>query len=80
MSALGSLLGMVVFLAFLLAIAIPVLIIWALVSVFREIAGGPPRPRYDPAVEALRYRLARGEITEAQFEQAMWDLGYEKVR
>jgi len=80
MSALGSLVGMIVFLAIVLALAIPILILWFFVSALRALAGSAPRPRRDPAVEELRYRLARGEITEAQFEQGMWDLGYEKVR
>jgi Predicted membrane protein (DUF2078). len=46
----------------------------------RNVAGGlGPRltPR-DPAADALRYRFASGQITQAQFEEAMRALGYEK--
>ena len=83
MAVLGWIIGTIIFFAIVLVIAIPVLLIWGGVSVLRALAGGPRKPRgpvVDPAVDQLRYRLARGEITQAQFEQAMWDLGYEKVR
>jgi uncharacterized membrane protein len=79
MVALGAFVGSIVLLSILAAIAIPVAIIWLIVVVVRNLSG-PRRPSRDIAVEELRYRLARGEITEAQFEQGMWDLGYEKVR
>lgn len=35
---------------------------------------GPPRPQ---PIDILRERLARGEITEAEFEQTKRTLGYE---
>jgi uncharacterized membrane protein len=82
MVGLGAFIGMIVFLSILLAFAIPFLIIWLIVVVVRSLAGGPrPRsPLYDPAVQTLRWRLAQGQITEGEFDQAMYDLGYEKVR
>jgi uncharacterized membrane protein len=82
MAGLGMLIGMIVFVAIVLAFAIPILLIWGGVSVLRALAGPrrPSGPFGDPAVEQLRSRLARGEISQAQYEQSMWDLGYEKVR
>ena len=82
MAALGAFVGTIVLLAILLALAIPLLIIWFIAVVIRDVAGGGRRPRgpyQDPAVLALRARLARGEISQAQFEQGMYDLGYEKA-
>ena len=82
MAGLGMLIGTIIVFAVVLALAIPVLLLWGGVSILRAL-GGPRRPRGplgDPAAEQLRYRLARGEITQAEFEQGMWDLGYEKVR
>jgi uncharacterized membrane protein len=80
MAALGGLIALVVLLAIVVAFAVPIAIIWLIVTVLRNVGGRPPSAGRDPAVEELRYRLARGEITDAQFEQGMWDLGYEKVR
>ncbi len=82
MAGIGMFIGMIVVFALVLALAIPLLLLWGGVSILRAI-GGPRRPRGplgDPAAEQLRYRLARGEITQTQFEQGMWDLGYEKIR
>jgi uncharacterized membrane protein len=87
-AALGSLIGFAVLFSILVALIIPIAIIWFIVVVIRNIAGGPSRPRWqqqgwvprDPAVDELRARYARGEISQAEFEQRMWDLGYEKVR
>jgi uncharacterized membrane protein len=78
MAELGALIGTIVLFAVVLALAVPILLIWLVVTVIRNISA-PPRPRRDPAVEELRYRLARGEISEPEFEQAMYALGYEKV-
>ena len=80
MAALGSLAMTIVLVAVVLVVAVPIFAIWVVASVVRGIFGGPPRPRRDPAVEELRYRFARGEISEAEFEQRMYELGYEKVR
>lgn len=61
-----------------LLIGIVVLVVWAI--------GGSNRaadrrtdtsPRQEP-LDILRERLARGEITEAEFEQAKRALGYDK--
>lgn len=62
-----------------LALAIPVAIIWLIVILIRRSGDGTTRRRYDPAAEQLRYRYARGEISEAEFERAMHLLGYERV-
>jgi uncharacterized membrane protein len=80
MAEIASLVGMIVLVSLVVALAVPILIIWLIVTVIRNISGPPSHPRRDPAVEQLRYRLARGEITQAEFEQAMYNLGYEKVR
>jgi uncharacterized membrane protein len=80
MAEIGALVGTIVLFALILAVAVPILLVWLAVTVIRNISGPPSRPRRDPAVEQLRYRLARGEISEAEFEKGMWDLGYEKVR
>ena len=83
MAALGMFIATIVLLAVVLALAIPILIVWGGVSLLRALAGSPrrgPGPAGDPAAEQLRVRLARGEISQAQFEQGMWGLGYEKVR
>jgi uncharacterized membrane protein len=88
MAAFGALIGSIVLFSVFLAFAIPIAILWLIVVVIRNIAGGPPRPNRqqqgwtprDPAVDELRARYARGEISQAEFEQRMWDLGYEKVR
>ena len=68
---------MVLFTAFIV-LAIPIAILWLLVVVIRNLAGQPDGARRDPAADALRYRFGRGEITQAQFEDAMRALGYEK--
>jgi putative membrane protein len=51
----------------LLVLAAVVVGVWWLVR------GGRPVPR-DPALDALRERYARGEITRGQFEQLRRDL------
>jgi uncharacterized membrane protein len=60
-------------------LAIPVAIVWLIVVLIRNSNGGASRRRYDPAAEQLRYRYARGEISEAEFERGMQLLGYERV-
>jgi uncharacterized membrane protein len=57
--------------------AIPIAIIWLLVLLVRN-SSGPGSGRGDPAVEQLRVRFARGEISPAEFEEAMRALGYER--
>jgi uncharacterized membrane protein len=59
-------------------LAIPVAIVWLIVVLIRNSSRGTSR-RYDPAAEQLRYRYARGEISEAEFERGMQLLGYERV-
>jgi len=77
MHVLGGLIGLIVFGSVILALAIPLLILWAIVEVVRNLAGGGRRgDRYDPAAAALRYRYARGEITQTEFETGMHSLGY----
>jgi uncharacterized membrane protein len=76
MSILGGFIGLIVFGSILLALAIPIAIIWLIVEVIR--GGTGRRDRYDPAADALRYRFARGEITQVEFEAGMRALGYEK--
>lgn len=54
------------------------LIVWAIGLVNRPSdAGSGSRPRPDP-LDILRERFARGEITEAEFEQAKQYLGYDR--
>jgi len=60
-------------------LAVPVTIVWLLVILVRNSRGGPSPRRYDPAAEQLRYRYARGEISEAEFQQGMHMLGYERA-
>ncbi len=36
----------------------------------------PPGPRYDPALEQLRLRYARGEISADEYRAVAHDLGY----
>jgi uncharacterized membrane protein len=76
----GAFAGLTILITVIFSLAIPIAICWLLVVVMRNVAGGPgPRwtPR-DPAADALRYRFASGQITQAQFEEAMRALGYEK--
>jgi putative membrane protein len=59
----------------LLVIALIVLIAWAVTALVRPDRGGGSRgpgsgPPRSTAMEILRERFARGEITEEQFEQA----------
>jgi putative membrane protein len=62
-------------LGLLLVVALVVLIVWALLRSTRGISSSSP-DRAD-ALEILRMRFARGEITEAEFVQAKKVLGYE---
>lgn len=57
--------------------AIPIAIIWLLVLLVRN-SSEPGSGRHDLAVEQLRVRFARGEISQAEFEEAMRALGYER--
>jgi putative membrane protein len=60
----------------LLIIGLVVLIVWALSRSTHRISSASP-DRTD-ALEILRLRFARGEITEAEFVQAKKVLGYER--
>jgi uncharacterized membrane protein len=57
------------FLAFLALLALGVALLW------RHWSGGEPGEGGDAALEALRLRYARGEITREEFLQATDDLG-----
>ena len=58
------------FLAFLALLALGVALLWRRGSESRETAG-----RGDEALEALRLRYARGEVSREEFIQASEDLG-----
>lgn len=59
-------------------IGVVLLVVWAIGVVNRPAGGGPdPRLRPEP-LDILRERFARGEITEAEFEQAKRALGYDR--
>ncbi len=79
-AGLGAFVGIVVIGAMLLALAIPLLLIWLLIELVRGVSDGGRRrrDRYDPAADALKYRYARGEIGQADFEAGMRALGYVK--
>jgi putative membrane protein len=62
--------------AILLVIGLVVLIVWA-VSRSTHGVSSASADRVD-ALEILRVRFARGEITEAEFVQAKKALGYER--
>jgi uncharacterized membrane protein len=79
MVELGSSVLLIGLLSVFVTVAIPVAIVWLIVVLIRNSNGGTPPRRYDPAAEQLRYRYARGEISEAEFQQGMHMLGYERV-
>jgi uncharacterized membrane protein len=82
MAVFGFFVTMMVLLAILLALAIPLLIIWFIAVVIRDVAGsrhGASGPYNDPAAVSLHERLMRGEITPDQFDLGMYELGYERV-
>ncbi|MBF6606566.1 MAG: SHOCT domain-containing protein [Chloroflexi bacterium] len=58
----------------LLMVGLVVLIVWAVGAVSRGGAGR--EPERTTALDILRERFARGEITQAEFEQAKKALGY----
>jgi uncharacterized membrane protein len=76
--------GTILFLVIVLVVVVLVLGAWLVATVIRNLGGPVPRrrrePARDPAVEQLRYRYGRGEISRAEFEEGMHALGYEKVR
>ena len=78
MVELGSSVLLIGLLSVVVTLAIPVAIVWLIVVLIRNSNGGTSR-RYDPAAEQLRYRYARGEISEAEFQQGMHMLGYERA-
>jgi uncharacterized membrane protein len=78
MVELGSSVLLIGLLSVVVTLAIPVAIVWLIVVLIRNSNGGTSR-RYDPAAEQLRYRYARGEISEAEFQQGMHLIGYERA-
>jgi uncharacterized membrane protein len=78
MTEFGPNLWLFALLSIVATLAIPVAIIWLIVVLSRRSGDGTGR-RYDPAAEQLRYRYARGEINEAEFERGMHLLGYERL-
>jgi uncharacterized membrane protein len=78
MMSVGSALGRMLLLTTVLALAIPIALLRLAVVVIRTVSGQSSGPRRDPAADMLRYRFARGEITQDPFEDAMRALGYEK--
>ena len=62
---LAMLIGMVLF------VAICVAVVWAII----RLASQPAPPRADSALETLRQRFARGEISASEFEEAKRILG-----
>jgi putative membrane protein len=68
--------GLVLICGMLVVIGLVILIVWALSrSRHGTSSSGPDRV---DALEILRQRFARGEITEAEFVQAKKALGYER--
>ncbi len=59
-------------------VGVVVLVVWAIGSVNRPADGRTDPGRRPEPVEILRERFARGEITEAEFEEAKRALGYER--
>ncbi|HSO28979.1 MAG TPA: SHOCT domain-containing protein [Candidatus Sulfomarinibacteraceae bacterium] len=58
----------------LVMVGVVVLIVWAVSAASRgAVSREPERPT---ALDILRERFARGEITQAEFEQAKKTLGY----
>lgn len=74
---LGPGFALTMILSWAIMLAIPVAIIWLVVVLIRN-QSARSRPSFDPAAEQLRYRYARGEISQADFEQGMRFLGYER--
>ena len=62
-----------------LGILLPFLVLSTLVDIARGVSDGRRRSGEDPALEVLRFRLARGEISEGDFEVAMRILGFDKA-
>lgn len=58
----------------LLMVGFVVLIVWAVAAVSR--GGATREPGRPTALDILRERYARGEITQQEFEQAKKTLGY----
>ncbi len=67
----------IVLVSIIAVFAIPIAIIWLLVLLVRN-SSEARSGRQDPAVVQLRVRFARGEISQAEFEEAMRALGYER--
>ena len=78
MVEIGQSVWLIWLLSVVVTLAVPVAIVWLLVILVRNSRGGPSPRRYDPAAEQLRYRYARGEISEAEFERGMRLLGYDR--
>lgn len=76
---IGAGVVLIALLSVVLTLAIPVAIVCLIVVLVRRSSDATSRSRYDPAAEQLRYRYARGEINQAEFEQGMHLLGYERA-
>jgi putative membrane protein len=70
------------FIPFLLFVAVIALVVWAVVRLSGRTlapavapAGFAPAPRMDPALEEVRLRYARGEMSREEFVQRARDLG-----
>jgi putative membrane protein len=61
--------GMAIFIGLLVALI--VVVVWSVVRV----TGQPQGPRSDVSLDILRQRFARGEISQAEFEEAKRVLG-----
>ena len=70
----GALMWIWMLVGLLVMVGFVVLIVWAVAAVSR---GGQSRePERPTALDILRERYARGEITQQEFEQAKKTLGY----
>jgi uncharacterized membrane protein len=83
MAEVLGLIGTIILVVLLVLLVALVFGVWLVATVIGNVTAGPRRPRHDPrrdpAVAQLRYRYARGEISQAELEAGMRALGYEKV-
>lgn len=71
MTGLGWGIGLGGWIGMVLGIVLIVVVVWALISA----VAGRNRPAADGPAQILKARFARGEITEADYEQARRLLG-----
>ena len=69
--AIGPLAWFLMLACMVLFVVVVVAVVWAL----SRLSNQAPGPRSDTALEILRQRFARGEITEAELEAAKRTLG-----